>query len=310
MGRVGMWRTGAVNSWSCRMVTDNANFDRMWEWAGQQVLTHHIRHLVSRASFGADIFVNDIHQGPFSAGLYKQLEPFYDMLEKGIVRIPEHDELLSVSEVAIGMESPPSDLFIQHGTNGHRYRYPDHQHRPMVFDRLDAYWAGAPLAEYDFSRYGCDIQRRMCNFLPVLPYGLVPILPADASPPGTTLIRTDGELFYDETGAACSAEAYRPTVEAALREAADRLPIRINGDIHASVVRLDCTHVRVTLIDPGYLDPDDREGAIVLQHLEGVACTDILSGEALPIVNNRIDVRVPAGVFRIVDIEHQLAISI
>lgn len=46
-GRVGLWLTGSFNQWSCRMVTDNANFDRMWEWAGQQVLNHHLRHLMS-----------------------------------------------------------------------------------------------------------------------------------------------------------------------------------------------------------------------------------------------------------------------
>ena len=43
------------------MVTDNANWDRMFEYGGQQVPTHHLRHLVSRAALGATVFFNDVH---------------------------------------------------------------------------------------------------------------------------------------------------------------------------------------------------------------------------------------------------------
>jgi hypothetical protein len=60
----------------------------------------------------------------------------------------------------------------------------------------------------------------------------------------------------------------------------------------------------VTLIDPGYLDPADREAEIVLQHMNGLRCIDILSGETLPVESGRIHVTVPMGTLRIVDIEH------
>jgi len=307
-GRVGLWLTGSFNQWSCRMVTDNANFDRMWEWAGQQVLNHHLRHLMSRAALSADVFFNSIHQGPFSAKLYDQLVPFYDMLEKGIIHIPERDELLSVPDICLGMQSPPSREYIRHGTNGHHYTYPNDSHVQMVFDRLDCYWAGAPLQPYDFSRFGLGVDRRMCNFLPTLPYGLVPIIPDNVDIAGTRFrakISTDGQSYYDAEGSRVTPEVYQPTVEKLLQQSAARLPIRVSGDAHWSVVRLDPVHVRVTLIDPGYLDPADREVDIVLQHLQGVWCADILSGQELPIEDNRIHVTVPIGTLRIVDIEHR-----
>lgn len=60
-----------------------------------------------------------------------------------------------------------------------------------------------------------------------------------------------------------------------------------------------------TLIDPGYLDPADRDATIVLQHLDGVACRDILSGENLPMDGGRIGLRIPAGTLRLMDIEHR-----
>ena len=53
------------------------------------------------------------------------------------------------------------------------------------------------------------------------------------------------------------------------------------------------------------IDPANRKVEIVLQHLKGTWCVDILSGQALPIENGRIHVTVPMGTLRIVDIEHQ-----
>jgi len=308
VGRIGLWLTGSFNRWSCRMVTDNANFDRMWEWAGHQVIHHHLRHLISRASLGADVFFNSIHQGPFSNDLYTQLVPFYDMLEKGIIHIPERAELLSVPDICLGMKSPPSDDYIRHGTNGHHYRYPDDSHPTMVFDRLDCYWAGTPLQPHDFSGFGLGLDRRMCNFLPITPYGLVPIVPDDRDIAGTrfrTKISTDGRYYYDTKGKRVTADVYQPMMEQLLKESAARLPIRVSGDAHWSVVRLDPTHVRVTLIDPGYLDPADRKVEIILQHMQGAWCVDILSGQALPIESNRIHITVPMGALRIVDIKHR-----
>ena len=86
------------------------------------------------------------------------------------------------------------------------------------------------------------------------------------------------------------------------------VPMRVDaytGDVHWSVVRVDPTHVRVILVDPGYLTPADRNADILLQHLDGTSCVDILSGEILPIDSNRIRVHVPMGIVRIVDITHQ-----
>jgi hypothetical protein len=226
------------------------------------------------------------------------------MLEKGVVHIPRRDELLSVSDVCLGMRTPPSDAYVNHGVNSHRYIYPKDDHSDLVFDRLDCYWAGAPLAPHDFSNYAYQVRRRMCNFIPQMPYGLVAIVPDNADV--RSKISTDGQYFYDERGARHTAAEYQPRVEQALREAAARLPLIVRGTVHWSAARVDPAHVRVTLIDPGYLDPDDRDARIVFQHLDAVSCTDILTGEKLPIVGGTVSARVPMGSVRILDIEHKL----
>jgi len=308
-GRVGLWMTGSFDKWGERIVTDNACFDRMWEWSSQQVLSHHFRHMVSRASYGADVHYNSIHQGEFSASLLPQIFPFYEMLEKGIVRIPKPDELLSISGVCLGMKTPPAPQYIAHGANGHEYNYSEDQSTPaMVFDHLDCYWAGAPIPQHDFSYYAYNLRRRMTNFLPPLPYGLVAIVPDTAKSRIGRFdkkISTDGMYFYDEHGTQHTAEEYKPKLQQALREAAMRLPLRVNGSAHWSAVRLGPAHVRITLIDPGYLDPDDHDAQIVFQHLEPVRCTDILSGANLTISSGMIAVRIPVGTLRILDVEHK-----
>jgi hypothetical protein len=134
----------------------------------------------------------------------------------------------------------------------------------------------------------------------------VPIVSADtpkSTRPGP-IFATDGRYFYSD-GVRREAAEYRPTVESALQEAATRLPLRVDGPAHWSVARLDPTHVRVILIDPGYLDPAERDVAVVLQHLDAVAVTDILSGETLDASSGRISLRIPAGTLRIIDVAHR-----
>ena len=165
---------------------------------------------------------------------------------------------------------------------------------------------GLPSAEYDFSRYAFGTERRMCNFLPLTPYGMITMVP-DAQLTGINVrykqkISTDGRFFYDESGKSHDPAEFRPVVEAAMRDASARLPVLVKGPAHWSVARLDANHLRVTLIDPGYLDPDDRDVEILLQQEGWTRCLDILGNKDLPINKRSISLRIPMGTLRIVDL--------
>ena len=43
----------------------------------------------------------------------------------------------------------------------------------------------------------------------------------------------------------------------------------------------------------------------MLRHLDGVACRDILSGEDLPMKARRVQLQIPPGTLRVMDIEHR-----
>jgi len=307
-GRAGLWQSGYYDHWADRLVTDNACFDRFWEWSSQQILTHYIRQMVLHASMGADIFSVAIHQGPLSEELHTQMIPVYEMLDKGVIAIPKRDELLSVSDLCLGMRTP-SDYFLKNSLTGGEYDFNVvKQTTPLVFDRLKTYWAGAPLLDHDFSYYGYGCERRMLNFLPKYPYGLVAIVPDEIDlknlPVFRDKISTDGQYLYDSDGKQYGPVEYKQTMLEKLQQAASRLPVLVKGDVAWSVVRIDPAHVRVTLVDPGYTDPDNREAEIILQHIKGIECSDILSGEKLEITDQKIRLSIPAGIFRIVDIKH------
>jgi hypothetical protein len=283
-------------------VTDNANFSRLWEWSSQQQLSHLVRSLALRASLGADRFLVNIYQGD-----PRDMTPFYRMLEKGVIAVPDRADLMSVADVCLGMKAP-SPSFLRHGKNGHNINHYQPGQPPMVFDRLDCYWGGAPTLDSDFSNYAMGSNSRMLNFLPTNPFGLIASVPADTdlntTPFFKSMLVTDGEFFYNDDGNRVSAADHKAHAKEALQASADRLPVRVHGDVAWTVVRLDPAHVRVTLIDPGYISPADRQARIIVQHLRANECRDILSGEELPLVNDTVTVTVPAGILRIVDITH------
>lgn len=300
--RMGLWLSGHFDRISGRAVTDNANFSRFWEWSAQQSLSHLVRSLALRASLGADIFLVNIYQGD-----ERDMVPFYRMIENGVLAIPERKDLLSVSGLCIGMMKPAGS-YVAAGNNGHTMNTYQPDSPPAFFDRLDCFWGGAPVPGHDFSRYAMGSQRRMLNFLPTNPYGLVAILPAETDmerfPWFDSMILTDGVDTYDSQGKAIPAPVARAGIESQLQAAADKLPVRVRGEVAWTVVRLDPHHVRVTLIDPGYIDPAQREAVVILQHLDGIACRDILSRENLELEGNSITLSVPAGSLRVVDVSH------
>lgn len=302
-GRTGLWMTRKFNHMSGRAVTDNGNYNRLWHWCQSAHLSHFLRAMILNRCLGADIFHLNIYSD--NAG---EMLPFYRMLEKGILPLPAREDILSISDVAIGMKSPDAD-YLRHGMNGHGMNNYSPNEGSFVFDRLDCFWGGALLAEHDFENYALHAKRRMTNFISRSPYGNLTMIPADTDlapfPQFRRKLLTDGRYWYDDAGKRHTAAEYKPVVLQALEEAAARLLIRVTGDVAWVALRLDASHIRVVLIDPGYLDPAQRQAVIRFQHVAPVQVRDILSGDTLPLKTNGVAVTVPMGTVRIIDVTHR-----
>ena len=131
-----------------------------------------------------------------------------------------------------------------------------------------------------------------------------------------TLISVDANTAVVETETKVMGQSSKTRVNIPLKAAATpanaaqaKAPTPVNetitvaGKAHWSAVKLDDKHIRLTLIDPGYLDPSDRTVDILFQHLRPKKCIDILSGETLQFNGGKLSITIPAGVFRMIDVE-------
>jgi hypothetical protein len=254
-----------------------------------------------RRLLGADLFHINIYSDN-----EKALIPFYLMMEKGILPKVDQKQIISMNKVAVGMKSPPDADFIEHGNNGHDlYKYSPSDPE-LVIDRLDCYWGGAPVPENDLTRILFNSKRRMTNFISRAPYGNVSTIPANTDisshPFFTDMVVTDGKFWYDENNNQLSPAAFRNTLVNKFESAAAEMPVRVTGDVAWSAIKLNSSVIRVVVIDPGYLDPSERVAQIHLNGFDGFMVKDILSGEMLSASEGVIDVVVPMGIMRIIDL--------
>jgi len=98
-------------------------------------------------------------------------------------------------------------------------------------------------------------------------------------------------------------ENYR-TVEAAIENAAARLPLTVSGDIAWAAAQSSPTHLRLTLIDSGYINPKSRTATVRYHTVQPIKMVDLLSDTHWDISDpSSVRVDVPCGLFRFLDIE-------
>ena len=71
-----------------------------------------------------------------------------------------------------------------------------------------------------------------------------------------------------------------------------------------SLFRIDDTHSRLLLIDPGYVSPSKIKARIMLQNARPIKATDIHTGEEIETGKDIITIEVPAGSMRFIDFEY------
>ena len=195
----------------------------------------------------------------------------------------------------------------------------------MVFSRLNGSWPGAPVTDWDFSKYAANETERRLNFIPAYNNGLVLITPVQNGaleiknqlrgklvdklhPYYKNIIKeyiTDGRNYISEDGQQeFPAETYYRTIETAIKESAKLLPLTVMGDVGWVVAQTDDVHIRLTLVDGGYINPNDKEVTVHFHQANPAKMTDILDNETFDLTNSKsVKVKVACGGFRFIDIE-------
>lgn len=319
-GRMGIWASGSVNSWGTRAVPDNASFDRSRQIGYQRLPNHFLRMLVFHTANGAQ-FINNF---PVDQ---EYMSVYWELIAKGALYVPKRNEILSISPVHISMKEPDHH-FLNDGSNVKWTTFYDEEferNNPFVFSRLNGSWPGAPVTNWDFSRYASGVKERRLNFLAPYPNGMVLITPVqngvfaqknvfrkklsdNLHPLYKNIMKeyiTDGRNYYSKDGKETyKADDYYKVVEASIKESAKKLPITVTGDVAWVVAQIAPKTLRLTIIDNGYLNPDNRKAKIKFNTIKPVSMKDILDKTEFNVSNKSlVEILVPCGAFRFIDIK-------
>jgi hypothetical protein len=233
---------------------------------------------------------------------------FLHLLGKGVITPPRREQLQAVSAVALVMQQP-SERFIHHGSNGHHeegWGGDGTDAQPWPFDRLDAYWAMAPLPPTDVATYLWHRTRRDASHVPVTaPHGFVCLVPGaitGPSGPWSSLWTTDGDTLARD-GKRCSLDEARRLLEQDLVAGEKRFPFQVEGRVFHQVVRQSPGRYVIALVDPGWLDPADRDIVIRTQLPGAWTASDRLTGQPLGTIQNGLEITVPAGAIRLLQLQ-------
>lgn len=319
-GRVGIWASGAVNQWGSRGARDNPSFDRLRQHSHQMIPNHFLRAQIYNIAYGATFQNNyPVNQEYFSI--------LYELIAKGVLYVPERDEIVSFNPVHLSMIEP-DEHYLDEGNNAKWLTFYDEEferNNPMVFSRLNGTWPGAPVTEWDFSRYAAGVKDRRLNFLPPYENGLVLITPpqhgkfADLDAPRGKLAEhlhplyrnvlkeyiTDGRNYLSADGMeAYAADEYYKQVEADIQAAAKQLPLTVSGNVAWVVAQTSPTHLRLTLIDGAYINPKAKTATVRFHAVQPAKIVDLLPGNRLDLSDpSSVTMAIPCGLFRFLDIE-------
>ncbi|SDW27920.1 hypothetical protein SAMN05444411_101413 [Lutibacter oricola] len=317
-GRMGIWLSGAVDNWGARAVPDNPSFDRLRQYSNQKLPNHFLRQMVYNISSGAT-YINNF---PVDQ---EYMSLLWVLIAKGALYVPEKNEVLSISPVHLSMLEPDDDYAL----DGNSIKWTSYfnetteQNSPRVFSRLNGTWPGAPVTEWDFSSYASGVKDRRLHFLPTYKNGLVLVTPP-SEPEGAESPRgkltdhlhpfykdkmkeyfTDGKHYYSSStgGTQYAADSYYQTIKSDIETSSTQLPVTVSGDVAWVVAQTSPTHFRLTIIDNGYLNPNNRVAYVSFNNIIPKKIVDVIDGTEYGASNSMVNIEIPCGMFRFIDIE-------
>lgn len=325
LGRMGLWAAGSVDGWGVRCSRDDPSFDRSRQFSSQKLSNHVLRKTIFSLACGARYIHNsaesDVDELEYHASLA------YELLAKEALFVPKRNEILSISPVHLSMYHP-QESYIHEGEDNKwsiYYNRENEEANPKVFSHMNASWLGASVTPWDFSNYASGVVDRRQNSIPSYPNGMVLITPVQSKalreknsvrgnladnlhPFYKSILKeyiTDGVDYLSADGKQrFKADEFYKQIKKDIEEGAKKLPVQVKAENTGWVVaQVSPTHLRLTLVDGGYLDPMDRKVKVNFNHIKVKKVSDILEGTSYNVANDSFDVTVPCGMFRFIDIE-------
>jgi lambda-carrageenase len=298
IGRVGMLVGGYIDNYAMRLVDDNPTCWRPLSPGGQRTVSPYLRNGALLAAYGARYGLL------FNIGYLEDpgMNILFALMKSGALPIVEKEDILSIGSWHLVKDVDEHLIHtIDDGHNMVQYT-PDDENAAVSVGQIG--WAGTNLPKHDFSRRALGVEYRWLNFLPEMPHGMIPVAPSEYKRtldsqriPYTV---SDFRVGY-QNGKQVPAKQFASTIEATAATGAKKIPLLVKG-ASWSLIRLDDTHSRLILVDPGYIDPQERGVSIQFQGKIPINAVDILSKEKMRIADSAMDLTVPAGSLRLIDL--------
>jgi hypothetical protein len=319
MTRMSLWRSGLVGHLRAHVHKDMFNWNRFHQWEYPYSGHPFLRTLIAQTVIGSSLFSVRLHHirtdGPGPHDTYALTDvgregagTFYHLLGKGLVVPPRRAQLANIAPVGIIMHTP-NQRWLNDAHNNHRpwTSYDDASTLGGVFPYLHCGWGNAPFPNYALSKVVFHKERCFDGLIPATPYGHVMMLPSKAPWQDVNEVdewwHTDGISLWQGDEQRLTGSAAATALEQALERGTQKLPVRLEGDdVFYQVVKQDETSYRLYAIDPGWLDPRERNARFVIQLPGRFEVNDVLSGRSVPVQRNSFELTVPAGVFRVVEV--------
>jgi hypothetical protein len=320
MGRLGLYYAGLVGKMSVGVIRDmfapNRFHEREYPRSGHPFLRMLIAHTVT----GCSIFrfaISDKITGLGKQVQYNLLgrestELFLHLLGKGIVFPPRPEQMANICPVGLVMHPPP-EKWLRNAHNNHRpwEAHEDGGTLNAVYPRLHCGWGHAPLPEHAFARVAFRKKRVFDGMVPATPYGHLLMLPCHHDRTGIGVVEewwhTDGICLWRNDGPRLAGPAAGQELTESLKTASSSLPLQSVGqDVFYQLLRVGQDTYRLIVVDPGWLDPADRGSEFAINLPGNWTAHDILRREAVPVVDRKLRLTVPAGAFRVLDLRRGL----
>jgi hypothetical protein len=232
-------------------------------------------------------------------------------LGKGIIYSPDRKDILGYSPIGVVVHKPELK-WLKDAHNGHSPEIwvDDPELHNAVFPHNGNLWGMTNSPDHSFQKNIFNKDRQFGSQLPATPYGLVAFVPEFADLNDVAGVNnwwhTDGIYVWKEGGRKITGNEAAKALKTDFEKAAEQLPFRqMNEPVFMQIIRVQEGHYRLVLVDPGWINPAERMVDIKIQ-IEGTyRAENILDKQNYNISDGQFSVRVPAGLFSVIDVLKQ-----
>jgi hypothetical protein len=309
-GRFGLRQAGLIGHIQSSTISDLFCWSRMREWEYPKHGHPYFRLLVAECVLGADRFyvrMDNYHGDRFTAMAEEGVGLFLDMLGKGIVFAPRPEQMVGASRIGFAVHFP-SEKWFDGNWSGHAVDSwtEDAELAGAVIPHGSVVWGNTPTPPHALQAVLLNKKRQFGAHVPATPYGPFVFVPAQADLSKVPFVdewwHTDGIHIWREGDSKLTGPEAATALRESFEQAAEKLPFRAAGDdVFFHVVQVEPDRYRIFAIDPGWLDPAQRQIDVRIQLPGTFTVRDLLSGEQLEVKDRHFKLSIPAGSVRIIE---------